>query len=80
MNPVFPSRMLATCTHGHTWPVEVTWTPMQVTAPSVFWDERMQVPHPQPRFCAECFLTRHAASMVIGLRALDEPPTTPETR
>jgi hypothetical protein len=78
MNPIFPDRMLAGCAHGHHWPVEVVWSPMQIellqdTAPVRLANEvlqHIQVPTPSPRYCAQCFLTRHAAEPASFLRQL----------
>jgi hypothetical protein len=81
VNPVFPARMIAGCAHGHQWPVEVAWTPMQIELPPESVPvplansalQHIQVPTPQPRYCARCFHDRRAAEPALFLRHLPQP-------
>lgn len=78
MIPVFPTRMTAGCAHGHHWPVEVHWTPMQLELPpecGLKPVEHVQVPTPQPRYCAQCFLDRRGAQPALFLRHLAQATT-----
>lgn len=78
MTPVFPDRMVAGCAHGHAWPVEVAWTPLQLELPpecGLKPVEHVQVPTPQPRYCAQCFLDRRGAQPALFLRQLSQAST-----
>lgn len=76
MNPVFPTRMIAGCEHGHHWPAEITWTPMQIELADMPC-QHVQMPTTiSPRYCAQCFLDRKGAHLALFLRHLPRPEAT----
>lgn len=67
-NPVFPSRMMASCPAGHTWPVALAWAVMDVPGqpPSV----TMRVPLGHPKYCMVCFIQQARSVAYTALQHL----------
>lgn len=69
-NPVFPERMEAVCSNGHTWAVSVDWFVHHVSGEAP--DVAMRIPHAQPSYCEACFKSGRGAVPHVGLKHLSD--------